>query len=419
MKNRLIAEIAIALMRARWKQSLVAAIGVTFSIAMFISLLGFMTGLNKLLDGIMLNRTAHIRIYNEIKPKPIQPLELSPEYNQSYIFLHSLQSGGVRSEIYNSGAILNTLKQDSRVKGIAPKITAPAIFNSGSVDITGIINGIEVIAESNYFSFSDYIQSGNATDLKIVNNSIILGSGLASRLRVELGEIIQVTTASGERLPLKVIGITNTGVAELDKSQGYTSLQTIQKLLGKSNLYLTDLQIKLWDMELAPQLAKEYAQLFETDAEDIQTANAQFETGSFVRSLISYAVGITLLIVAGFGIYNILNMLIYEKMDTIAILKATGFSGNDVKKIFIGIALSIGFIGGISGLLSGYLFSLLIDQIPFQTAALPTVKTYPIDYNPIFYLIGISFALITTYFAGYFPSLKASKVDPVSIIRGK
>lgn len=71
-------------------------------------------------------------------------------------------------------------------------------------------------------------------------------------------------------------------------------------------------------------MAKEYAQLFQTSAEDIQTTNAQFETGSFVHSLISYAVGITLLIVAGFGIYNILNMMIYEKMPFIAILKATG-----------------------------------------------------------------------------------------------
>ena len=159
--------------------------------------------------------------------------------------------------------------------------------------------------------------------------------------------------------------------------------------------------------------------MFQTDAEDIQTANSQFETGSFVRSLISYVVGITLLIVAGFGIYNILNMMIYEKMDTIAILKATGFSGSDVRKIFLGIALTIGLVGGLLGLVFGFSLSLIIDQIPFNTAALPTIKTYPVNYNPMFYTIGIVFALITTYFAGLFPARKASKIDPVIIIRGK
>jgi lipoprotein-releasing system permease protein len=128
---------------------------------------------------------------------------------------------------------------------------------------------------------------------------------------------------------------------------------------------------------------------------------------------------VVLLIVAGFGIYNILNMMIFEKMDSIAILKATGFSGNDVKWIFILLALIIGIVGGIFGLIFGYAFSSIIDNIPFETASLPTVKTYPINYNPMFYIIGIVFALVTTTIAGLFPALKASKVDPVEIIRGK
>ncbi|MFN7189368.1 MAG: ABC transporter permease, partial [Cyclobacteriaceae bacterium] len=67
MNVKLTMEIAWSLMLARWKQTLVAAIGVTFSITMFITLLSFMTGLNQLLDSLILNRTPHVRIYNEIK----------------------------------------------------------------------------------------------------------------------------------------------------------------------------------------------------------------------------------------------------------------------------------------------------------------------------------------------------------------
>lgn len=181
--------------------------------------------------------------------------------------------------------------------------------------------------------------------------------------------------------------------------------------------YTTELHVKLKDIKWAAEQAKKYRSKYHTDAEDIQTANAQFETGSSVRSLISYAVGITLLIVAGFGIYNILNMMIYEKMDTIAILKGTGFSGKDVQAIFISISLTLGIAGGITGLLIGFLLCMLIDNIPFVTSALPTINTYPIDYNPKFYLIASIFALITTYLAGYFPARKASKIDPVVIIR--
>ena len=216
-----------------------------------------------------------------------------------------------------------------------------------------------------------------------------------------------------------MVGFFRSGVQELDKVQSFASIGTAQKILGKPVDYITDIQVKLNNMDLAPAMAKEYAQLFQADAEDIQAANAQFETGSFVRTLISYLVGITLLIVAGFGIYNILNMKIYEKMDSIAILKATGFSGRDVNLIFMTIALSIGLFGGLMGLLFGFLFSHVIDQIPFITVALPTVTTYPVDYNPVFYFIGFSFSTVTTCLAGWAPARKASGMDPVIIIRGK
>lgn len=415
----MIFEIAQSLLIARWKQTLVAAIGVTFGITMFISLLGFMSGLNEMLDGLVLNRTPHVKLYNEVKASKIQPLDLANNFLESYHFIESVKPNAARIEIYNSGAILQALKSDNRVSGVAPKITAQVFYNIGSIDITGVISGIDVEAENTLFYFKDYVTTGNYIDLKNIPNSIILGKGAATKMQANIGDVIQVTTAKGDRLPLKVVGYFQSGLADLDKTQSYASLSTTQKLLGKPNSYITDMQIKLKDMNTAPVVAKEYASLFEIDAEDIQTANAQFETGTKVRTLISYAVGITLLIVAGFGIYNILNMMIYEKMDTIAILKATGFSGKDVQAIFISIALSIGIVGGLAGLLFGFGMTAMIDQIPFNTAALPTIKTYPVSYNPKFYLIAALFSIITTYLAGFFPARKASKIDPVIIIRGK
>jgi lipoprotein-releasing system permease protein len=89
MKLKLIVSISMALLLARWKQTLVAAIGVTFSITMFVTLLSFMTGLNDLLDGLILNRTPHIRLYNEIKPNENQPVSLYDKFNNSYNFIHS------------------------------------------------------------------------------------------------------------------------------------------------------------------------------------------------------------------------------------------------------------------------------------------------------------------------------------------
>ena len=419
MQQFLILNISKTLLSARLRQSVIAAVGVTFGITMFITLVSFMTGLNKLLDGLILNRTPHIRLYNEIKASENQPVDLSEEFKNSKNFLRSVKPKERPLEIYNSQAIMRRLKEDNRVLGIAPKVMAQVFFNVGAIDLNGIINGIDVLAENQMFFFGDYVIKGELRDLETVNNSIILGKGAADKMLVDIGDVIQVTTARGERLPLKVVGVFQLGIADIDNVQSYASIQTTQKLLGESNAYITDIHIKLKDLSLAPAMANEFEKLFRVDAMDLQTANAQFETGTNIRNIITYAVSVALLIVAGFGIYNILNMMIYEKMDSIAILKATGFSGQDVKRIFISISLIIGITGGVLGLMFGYILSSIISHIPFNTAALPAVETYPVNFNPVYYLIGIVFAIITTYIAGFFPARKASQVDPVEIIRGK
>lgn len=418
MNYRLILNIALHLLGARLKQTVIAAVGVTFGIAMFISLVSFMNGMNDLLDGLMLNRTPHVRLYNEIKPVENQPVTLSDEYKKHINFINSIKPKDRGKAIYNSKTIINALHKDKRVLDVAPKVVTPVFFHSGTIEISGVINGIDIAAEESLFKFSDYIREGKITDLE-QSNSIIIGSGLATKMMLTVGDMIKVTTPKGNLVLLKIVGISQIGISEIDDTMSTTSISTAQKILGEATNYMTDIQLNLHDITTAPQLAKEFRSKFDLDAIDYQTTNSQFETGSTIRSIISYSVGVVLLIVAGFGIYNILNMMIYEKMDSIAILKATGFSGNDVKWIFIFLSLIIGISGGILGLVFGFIFSNIIDVIPFNMASLPTTETFPVNYNPVFYIIGITFAVVTTTIAGLLPALKASKIDPVEIIRGK
>lgn len=418
MNIKLIIDVAIHLLKARLKQSLVAAAGVTFGIAMFISLVGFMNGLNDLLDGLMLNRTPHVLLHNDVKPSENQAVSLSTKYQDHVNFINSIKPKDRGKSIYNSGVIIQNLKKDERIIDVAPKVKAAVLFNSGTIEIAGFINGIDLISEDKLFNISGYIKEGSIQELER-NNSIIIGKGLADKMLLTVGDIIKVSTSRGDLSSLKIAGITETGIADIDNVMSYSSIKTAQKILGEKSNYITDIQVNLHNINLASTLAKEFQQTYKLDALDFNSANAQFETGSSVRSIVSYAVGVVLLIVAGFGIYNILNMLIYEKMDSIAILKATGFSGTDVKWIFISLSAIIGVTGGILGLFFGYTFSSIINMIPFDNASLPTVKTYPVDFNPAYYVIGLLFALLTTLLSGLFPAIKASKVDPVEIIRGK
>lgn len=419
MRFKIILNIAWGLLTARLKQTIIAGVGVTFGITTFLALLGFMNGLNALLDGLMMNKTPHIRLYNEIIATENQPITLDNTYQDAYPFIQSVKPKQENIAIKDSPKIIQFLEHEKEVKGVTSRITSQGFYVLGAATIGGLVNGIDIEKERELYNFEDYMIKGNSMDLKHIPNSIILGKGLAETMLADIGDNIQLTAQNGKQYSFKVIGIFQTGIAEIDKKQSYTSILSAQKILGVSTDYVTDILIKLNDVNKASNLSKHYADLFHVEAVDFNTANAQFDTGSSIRSLISYAVGITLLVIAGFGIYNILNMLIYEKMDSIAILKATGFSGKDVSRIFITVALIIGIFGGGLGLITGNLVCRLIDIIPFNTDALPTIKTYPVDFSSKYYIIAAIFSIFTTYFAGYFPARKASKVDPVTIIRGK
>jgi len=385
---QLLLDISFTHLTSKIKQTTVAALGVMFGIGMYIIMMSFMTGLNLLLDGLVLNRTPHIQVYNKTEPTEIQPAMRHRTFRDDVLVIHSIKPKSKLNRIHNALPILSDLRKDNRIKGVTPQT-------------------------------KDYIVEGDANSLNRRKNSILLGAGIAKKLSLSVGDHLQVVSTTGVNYTLNIGGIFQSGLAEIDDAQSYVNLKMAQQILGVGTNYITRIHVKLHDISDAVPLSRTMENLYEIKALDIGKANAQFDTGTNIRTLISYAVSITLLIVAGFGIYNILNMLIYEKMDDIAILKATGFSGRDIMFIFIFQAIMIGLIGGVLGLFLGYSVSLIIDGISFVTDALPTIKTYPINYDPMFYIGGFSFALICTFLAGYLPALKASKIDPVEIIRGK
>lgn len=401
------------------KQTSIAALGVTFGIGSYITLVCFMTGLNTMLDDLILNQTPHIHVYNEIEPSKQQPVSLYDDFEKSFSIVHSIKPKLSQKKIHNALPIIDYLESNETVLGALPQVKTQIFYIAGSIEIGGNLTGINPIDEAKFFNMSDYIIEGSAETLHNTDNGILLGIGIAKKMSLKVGDRVQVSPINGGIFPLKIVGFYQSGIADLDAIQSFTNIKTVQRILGEANNYITDINIKLFDIEMAPSFAKNIEKQFKIKAIDIKTANAQFETGTTIRNLITYAVSITLLIVAGFGIYNILNMLIYEKMNDIAILKATGFSGKDVQLIFMSQAMIIGFVGGVLGLLIGFGLASLIETIPFQTEALPTVETYPINMNPLFFIIGFAFAMFSTFLAGYLPSKKARKIDPVRIIRGQ
>ncbi len=111
-------------------------------------------------------------------------------------------------------------------------------------------------------------------------------------------------------------------------------------------------------------------------------------------------------------------MMIYEKMKDISIIKAMSFSDKDVQIIFMTQAIVIGLIGGLTGILLGFLLSYGTSLLPYESDVFVSIDHLPMNFSPVYYLLGLMFTLLTTSLAGYLPSRKASKLDPITILRG-
>lgn len=419
MNFQLIFQIAKTHLLSRPKQTVVAALGVTFGISMFIFMISFMTGVNKLLEETTLTSTPHIHIYNDIRAVSASILDEYYAGKEVVTVVHHQKPKEVKQNLKDGFQMMNIIKSDNRVFGVSPLLNSQVFYNYGSQQINGVISGVDIMEEDKLFDIGDKLIAGRIENLLTSNNGIIMGAGLAKKLNAQTGDKISITTPEGVRLLLNIVGILKTGIIQIDDSKSYATLSTVQKILQKDNRYITDINIKLKDLNLAKSVAASYQSIFGYKAEDWETANATILLSFTLRNFITYAVVFTILTVAGFGIYNILNMTIYEKMKDIAILKATGFAGRDITGIFMVQAVTIGFMGGMVGLLLGFLLSYAVSLVPFKSDALISMDHLPVNFDPKYYVAALLFGMLTTALSGYFPSRKAAKVDPVEIIRGK
>lgn len=409
-------EIARTHLLSKPKQTLVAMLGVTFGIGMFITMVSLMTGLNDMTEELAMTASPDIRIYHDIT---VDGLSIIDEVNAGGVnVVHHTKPKNETQKVRNALKIAEVIRKHPLVRGVSAQLTSQVFYNYGPVQLNATIAGVNIVEEDRLFNLQAKMKEGRIENLILNQDGIIMGTGLAKKLNAKTGDRVVITTPQGFTMTLKIVGLFQMGVGAIDNVKSYANISTVQNILQRDKSFLTDINIKLIDFNKAKALAPQMQNTFGYKAEDWETANATILLGAIIRNILTYSVSITLLIVAGFGIYNILNMTIVNKMKDIAILKAIGFSGTDVKKIFMIQSLAIGFMGSLLGLGVGFLLSFLISKAPFDGGDVLSIDHLPVNFKIKYYGIGMVFGVLTTALAGYMPSRKASKVDPIEILRG-
>jgi lipoprotein-releasing system permease protein len=407
-------KIAGVLLTSRIRQLLVAVLSVTFGISMYVFMNSFMAGVNNEQTEITFTSMAHIKIYNEL-PEEVTPIRTGASDAQTVRMVSNEQNIRYTEGIKNADVIVQDISTIESITGITRQLNQNVFIRNGVTRTSANLSGIETLEEDRLFQTSDYLTEGDLYDLNSRSNAIILGTGLARSLGAEMGDMVSISTSDGVTRIFQVVGLIETGASGADKTRAMVSIEAARQLFSVNRSYATEVLVNINNYENAREVASEITRFTDYKVEPWQEGNGQLDSANALRDIIAIAVSLTILIVAGFGIYNIMNMTVNEKIKDIAILKAMGFNGKDVVEIFLTQSVVIGLIGGITGLFLGNIIVRIVDRVPFEIA---TLATLPVDYNPRDYILAFLAGTLITLLAGYLPAKNASKVDPVEILRG-
>ena len=414
-----IVKISLRHLLAKKRQTIVAMMGVMFGIAIFIFQAGLMSGFQTTFIDQTVNTTANIRLYNEASKNRPSILSQLDSMKGKIIWVNNQKPKDEQPKIRNGKQIIEILEKDKRVIGVSPFLGSQAIFKMGIAQVSGRVSGVDIVKENILFNVQKNNIEGNILKLQTIPNGIILGEGLAALLGAKMGDNLNIISPIGVTLEMKVVGINRSGLTEVDKSRAYINLRNAQKLLQVDGSYITDINIKLKNINESETLAKYYEKKFGYKALDWKEANANIFGIFKIQNMITYLIIVSILIVSGFGIFNILMMIIYEKMPDIAILKAVGYKDKDIVRIFLTESLLIGMVGGLLGLALGFVMQQVVGSIRMDVKGFVSLEYLKFNSSPAFYAFAYFFALIVTAAAGYIPARKASKIDAIEIIRSK
>jgi lipoprotein-releasing system permease protein len=401
-------EIALTHILTRKKQTLVAAMGVTIGIALYIFSNSIVSGFGVYSKNNMFKSVPHLRIYN--KDKISKPLFKS---DSGVVVIQNPKITTLSNNIINPFSLLNDIKTENYISFAAPQVNVDMFYINGKSQLKGVANGVNVLEADAMFNIQSTMLAGNLQTLISDLNAIVIGNGVAEQLNVGINDNITVSSAQGVRKIMRIAGIFSSGNKAIDESKSYIHISTAQQLVQQNSDYVTDIYASISNPDEAEVFAAKLQEITHYDVEDWKTANADQLAQDNMLGTMTPLISFCIMLVAAFGIYNILNMTITQKMNDIAILKANGFKGKDIIKIFVSEAFIMGAFGTLLGLTIGFILVTIMQTVYIG----PPIGYFPIFHDPKVYITGALFGLSVSLGAGYFPARKASRIDPVEIFR--
>lgn len=297
---------------------------------------------------------------------------------------------------------LNNFTGDSLVYAVNPSFFRLSGIASQYGEVFDKENGYEAVISS------AGAQLFNLTPDEIIGKKIALSLFLI-KISEEGFEEVEVVERE-EKYAIK-------GVVE-DENTSYVYIpgQTISDLaIGKYDL----LKVKVSRNEYMGNVRNEIINsgfLVSSLSDTIEQANKIFKIIQIILSLF----GLVALVVSAIGMFNTMTIALLERINEIGIMRSIGLTKKDIKRLFLFESIIMGFLGGIGGIIVGYLGGEIANLGINALAKNFGGQAFDLFYRPLWFMVVIVvFSTVIGFLTGVYPSKRAARLNPLEALRYK
>ena len=324
------------------------------------------------------------------------------------------------------------LADDSKVAAVVPMVQNYAMLSHGAEQAGVMVQGIDTSWPTAQL-VKEYMVAGHIEQLEPGEFGIVLGSQVARRLGLFVGDRVQLTlpdvniTPAGVFPRLKrfvVVGVFKVG-AQIDASAGFIHHQDARKLLRLGDRY-QGVQLQMHNAYDADQW------ILNQPTSDWRWHSWSEKMGTLFQAMRMEKMVVSLLLsviiaVAAFNIVASLVLMVADKRKDIAVVRALGASSAMVTSIFVVQGMAVGIMGIVLGTVLGLLLAYSIGDL---VAAFETLTGLYL-FDPSVYLISalpskilfadvatvIGCAMVISLLATLYPAWRAGQVLPAEALR--
>jgi len=318
------------------------------------------------------------------------------------------------SPVAFTGPRRTALEAQPQITTVVPVRTLSAIYDAGSESAPLSLTGGEIDALDTIYRLEDNVTRGAAT---LADDEVMIGRDLAQRFSLAPGDQLALVLADGKEAVLRISGIFDLGVADVNERTAFVGSAFAGEALGFKADEYTAIQTQVDDpfasADVAAALRGEPA--FDgLTVTDWQAQNADLLSALRSQSLSSYMIQVFVLIAVALGIASTLAISAVQKTRQIGILKAMGMPDGRAGLIFFWQAGIIGVLGAAAGVGAGLALIGVFSLAGRGSDALFPI-TPQVTFVVISFVVGVTVALLSSLI----PIRRTSRVDPIEVIQSQ